>query len=120
MAFGGWDCGRNAGQPQDNRGTTLRIKRDNHRTTRGQQPASARSAGEAEKEEEGIANTAQPPHWQLTAHLVVLGTTGTPEIYKKNLLKQIIFANLPAQDHGRLRRPPRASPDAPQTLLGRT
>ena len=33
MAFGGWDTGRNAGQPQDNRGTTLRIARGNHRTT---------------------------------------------------------------------------------------
>ena len=47
MAFGGWDNGRNAGQPQDNRGTTLRIKRGNHRTT---QP------------ERGNHRTTQPAH----------------------------------------------------------
>ena len=47
MAFGGWDNGRNAGQPQDKRGTTLRIKRGNHRTT---QP------------ERGNHRTTQPAH----------------------------------------------------------
>ena len=67
MAFGGRDSGRNAGQPQDNRGTTLLIERGNHRTTMGQDPASASSAGEAK--EGYMANHSrgsdQPPHKQL-------------------------------------------------------
>ena len=71
---GVWRLGhRNAGQPQDNRGTTLLIERGNHRTTMGQDPASASSAGEAK--EGYMANHSrgsdQPPHRQLTSWFLV-------------------------------------------------
>ena len=57
MAFGGWDNGRNAGQPQDKRGTTLRIKRGNHRTI---QPE--RGNHRTTQPERGNHRTTQPAH----------------------------------------------------------
>ena len=73
MAFGGWDTGRNAGQPQDNRGTTLRIARGNHRTTqpergnhrttqpeRGNHRISGQPAHEAQEKQKKVT-------WRTTA-----------------------------------------------------
>ena len=63
MAFGGWDNGRNAGQPQDNRGTTLRIARGNHRTTqpeRGNHRISGQPAHEAQEKQKKVI-------WRTTA-----------------------------------------------------
>ena len=63
MAFGGWETGRNAEQPQDNRGTTLRIARGNHRTTqpeRGNHRISGQPAHEAQEKQKKVI-------WRTTA-----------------------------------------------------